>query len=455
MEVPLTKPQKNKINPKLFLQIAFPLILLIIIPFQLSKIITFKNSPKQNIIISPTSSSNSHIIINNAQQVYNAPPKHGPLPRTKNPKCDIFSGEWVPNPDAPYYTNTSCWAIHEHQNCMKYGRPDSEFMKWKWKPNECELPLFNPSQFLEIVRGKSLAFVGDSVSRNQMQSLICLLSRVEYPIDVSYTKNEHFKRWYYQSYNFTLASFWTPFLVKAQESDPNGPTGTGIFGVHLDEADESWTTQIDEFNFIVLSAGHWFSRSMMYYEKGELIGCRYCQIPNIKEYTITYGIQTAFHTAYRAILGRKNFKGVVYLRTYAPSHFEGGEWNKGGNCLRQKPYKSNEIGLEGLDLDLYMAQLVEFNEAKKLGLKSGLKLRLIDMTRPMLMRPDGHPTRYGHWAHENVTLYNDCVHWCLPGPIDTWNDFLLEMLRNEGVISKEEKIVLHAKQRKLKSNILF
>lgn len=92
--------------------------------------------------------------------------------------CDIFSGEWVPNPDAPYYTNKTCWAIHEHQNCMKYGRPDSDFMKWRWKPDGCELPIFNPAQFLEIVRGKSLAFVGDSVGRNQMQSLICLLSRV-------------------------------------------------------------------------------------------------------------------------------------------------------------------------------------------------------------------------------------------------------------------------------------
>ena len=100
------------------------------------------------------------------------------LPSASVNKCDIFTGEWMPNPKAPYYTNRTCWAIHEHQNCMKYGRPDSEFMKWRWKPYGCELPIFNPFQFLEIVRGKSMAFVGDSVGRNQMQSMICLLSRV-------------------------------------------------------------------------------------------------------------------------------------------------------------------------------------------------------------------------------------------------------------------------------------
>lgn len=93
-------------------------------------------------------------------------------------ECDIFTGEWIPNPNAPYYTSSSCWAIHEHQNCMKYGRPDGGFMQWRWKPDACDLPIFNPSQFLDLMRDKSLAFVGDSVGRNQMQSLICLLSRV-------------------------------------------------------------------------------------------------------------------------------------------------------------------------------------------------------------------------------------------------------------------------------------
>lgn len=100
---------------------------------------------------------------------YNKPPQKD---------CDLFSGEWVPNPEGPYYTNETCYAIQEHQNCMRFGRPDTGFLKWRWKPDECELPIFDPRRFLELVRGRSLAFVGDSVARNHMQSLICLLSRV-------------------------------------------------------------------------------------------------------------------------------------------------------------------------------------------------------------------------------------------------------------------------------------
>ncbi|XP_077223148.1 protein trichome birefringence-like 19 [Tasmannia lanceolata] len=346
--------------------------------------------------------------------------------------CDIFSGEWVPNPEAPYYTNVTCWAIHEHQNCMKYGRPDTEFMKWRWKPDECELPLFNPAQFLEIVRGKSMAFVGDSVGRNQIQSLICLLSKVAYPVDVSYTPEEKFKRWLYTDYNFTLASFWSPYLVRNKEADPNGPTLTGLFNLYLDEFDEDWTTQISEFDYVIVSAGHWFFRPSMMYESGQVVGCNYCLEKNVTDLTMYYAYRKAFRTAFRAINGLENFKGMVFLRTFAPSHFENGIWNKGGNCVRRRPFMSNETQLEGFNMELYMTQMEEFRAAEREGRKRGLKFRLLDTTKAMWLRPDGHPSRYGHWPNENVTLYNDCVHWCLPGPIDSWNDFLLHMLKIEG-----------------------
>ncbi|KAF3439133.1 hypothetical protein FNV43_RR17408 [Rhamnella rubrinervis] len=78
------------------------------------------------------------------------------------------------------YTNSSCAMIPDSKNCFKNGREDNEFLNWRWKPNECELPRFDPKAFLEMVRGKKMAFIGDSVSRNHMESLFCLLSRVSF-----------------------------------------------------------------------------------------------------------------------------------------------------------------------------------------------------------------------------------------------------------------------------------
>jgi len=43
----------------------------------------------------------------------------------------------------------------------------------------------------------------------------------------------------------------------------------------------------------------------------------------------------------------------------------------------------------------------------------------------------GHPSRYGKVVDKNVTV-SDCVHWCMPGPIDTWNEFLIYVMKLEG-----------------------
>ncbi|XP_072089135.1 protein trichome birefringence-like 26 [Arachis hypogaea] len=91
-------------------------------------------------------------------------------------ECDYFSGDWVPNPFGPFYTNETCSHIESHQNCLKNGRPDRKFLYWRWAPRGYELPLFDARKFLNMMHGKVWALIGDSISRNHVQSLICILS---------------------------------------------------------------------------------------------------------------------------------------------------------------------------------------------------------------------------------------------------------------------------------------
>ncbi|KAK2663108.1 hypothetical protein Ddye_001682 [Dipteronia dyeriana] len=440
MELPFVKNQ----TPKVVLQITLTLVILAIIPLYyplLGSPNFFHRITSSSSSSPPSSTSEPEPSISSSSSSPSQISREDLLKALESEKiCDLFSGEWIPNPEAPYYTNTTCWAIHENQNCMKYGRPDTDFMKWRWKPDGCDLPIFNPAQFLEIVRGKSLAFIGDSMTTNQVQSLICLLSRVEYPIDASTIADERFMRWKYTSYNFTLATFFTPHLVKSKEADASGPTNTGLYNLYLDESDESWVTQIDDFDYLIISAGQWFYRPMIYYENNQVVGCKYCRLDNVTDLPMYFGYRKAFRTAFKAINSLEKFKGITFLRTFAPSHLENGTWDQGGDCVRTKPFKSNETDLEGVDLELYMTQLEEFKIAEKQGKERGLRFRLLDTTQAMLLRPDGHPGKYGHPQNENITVYNDCVHWCLPGPIDTWNDFLLEMLKMEGIRSHEEML---------------
>lgn len=113
-----------------------------------------------------------------------------PPPRTHHKnlgQCNVFSGNWIYDAEmSSYYSNeTKSCVIDDRQNCMKFGRNDTQFLRWRWKPHDCDLPLFDGGKFLEIVKGKSMAFVGDSLARNQMQSLVCMLATVKYPLSLS------------------------------------------------------------------------------------------------------------------------------------------------------------------------------------------------------------------------------------------------------------------------------
>ncbi|CAL9084170.1 unnamed protein product, partial [Musa textilis] len=301
--------------------------------------------------------------------------------------CDIFRGEWVPNPSAPYYTNESCWAIDKHQNCMKFGRPDTGFMKWRWKPTHCELPVFNPAQFLELVRGKSLAFVSDSVGRNQMQSLICLLLRVTYVVDASLAQDDKFRRYHFPTHNFTVASFWSPFLVRAHKVDPHASTYSGLFDLFLDEPDSVWTTKTTEFDYVIMSAGHWLFRPTMSYEGGQLVGCHSCLAPHVTDLTMHYSYRRVFRAAFRVFNSLQGFRGTVFLKTFSPSHFENGAWDNGGNCVRRQPFRRDETRLDGINLKMSMTQVEEFREAEREGREKGVRFRLLDTTDAMLLRP--------------------------------------------------------------------
>uniref|UniRef100_A0A0E0FQD0 Uncharacterized protein n=1 Tax=Oryza nivara TaxID=4536 RepID=A0A0E0FQD0_ORYNI len=340
-------------------------------------------------------------------------------------KCDIFQGEWVPDESSPQYTNLTCSYIQEHQNCMMYGRPDLEFLKWRWKPAGCDLPRFDPDKFLRLVGNKTLAFVGDSLARNHMQSLLCLLSKVATPKDVSVTgKTDPDKILYYEGYNFTIHIFWSPFLVRTEESAES----PGVFKLYLDEPDCKWFARVAGFDYVIFSGANWFTRPSLFYENGRLVGGSYVALNITSDLTLRHSHRMAFRTALRAINDIR-FRGKAIVRTLSPmSHFEGGAWDKGGDCRRTRPYRGNETAMGGMDLEFYTSQVEEFREAQREAAANGVDMVLMDPTAAMLLRPDGHPSRYGHWPDEKRVLYNDCIHWCLPGPVDAWNDMLLHML---------------------------
>lgn len=57
-------------------------------------------------------------------------------------KCDIFDGNWVRDESKPYYPLGSCPFVDRDFDCHLNGRPDSDYVKWKWKPSKCDIPRY-------------------------------------------------------------------------------------------------------------------------------------------------------------------------------------------------------------------------------------------------------------------------------------------------------------------------
>jgi hypothetical protein len=251
--------------------------------------------------------------------------------------------------------------------------------------------------------------------------------QVALPQDLSESDHPHDgnKIMYYEGYNFTIYTRWSPFLVRSEEI----PDSPGIYNLYLDEADD-WLSLVPRFDYLLLSAANWFTRQTYFYERGQLVGGRYVALNITTNLTSNrYSHRMAFRTSLRA-LNDVGFRGKAILRTMSPmSHFEGGTYNAGGDCPRKRPYWVNEKApMSELERDFYSEQVEEFSEAAMEAAARGVDMVLMDPTMAMLKRPDGHPSRYGHWPDETRTMYNDCIHWCLPGPIDAWNDMLLYIL---------------------------
>lgn len=72
-----------------------------------------------------------------------APP---PLPQQLVPQpqgCDYSQGSWViddDDDDDAYDASKDCPFIGQGFDCLRNGRPDKEYLKYRWKPSTCDLP---------------------------------------------------------------------------------------------------------------------------------------------------------------------------------------------------------------------------------------------------------------------------------------------------------------------------
>lgn len=349
-------------------------------------------------------------------------------------KCDLFQGKWVHDSLGPLYKNDSCPILTQAQNCQGNGRPDNDYENWRWQPMNCDMPRFDAHKFLELMHGKTLAFVGDSVARNQMESMMCILWQAETPQNRG---NRKMQRWFFRSHSVTIIRIWSAWLVHtSSEAFQFAPEG--LTKLHLDKIDETFMDYLPTFDVLVISSGHWFTKKTAFLYKDNVVGGQLWwekgherKIENAEAFAI------ATETALKGIVSHPDYKGLTIFRTFSPDHYEGGAWNTGGSCTgKVRPFTDNELVANGFTDLMKSRQLYAYEEAKK-NLKNRSKLIWADITSVFAFRGDGHPGPYRSPDPNKITKRGpngkpppqDCLHWCMPGPVDTWNEFVFEITR--------------------------
>uniref|UniRef100_J3LYP2 Trichome birefringence-like C-terminal domain-containing protein n=2 Tax=Oryza brachyantha TaxID=4533 RepID=J3LYP2_ORYBR len=220
-------------------------------------------------------------------------------------------------------------------------------------------------------------------------------------------------------------ALWSKFIVKDSERQING-TALGEHDIHLDKLDPILAANLHRINILVISTSRWFFRKNYLYEGEKLIGCIYCSEDNITRFSVPMAIQRAFRTALNSLKDCQECTlQLTVVRTTTSAHFENGLWNTGGSCNRTEPLRE-EAMVDETDWAIRNVQVEEADRTQKNRRKGGVKIDIIDITKAMSMRPDAHPDI--HWNNQWVNGYSDCSHWCLPGPIDMWNELLLAVL---------------------------
>lgn len=65
-------------------------------------------------------------------------------------ECNLFSGKWMWDEiNRPLYNESECPYLLPQVTCQEYGRPDKEYLYWRWQP-DCIIPRFITFSFNEF-----------------------------------------------------------------------------------------------------------------------------------------------------------------------------------------------------------------------------------------------------------------------------------------------------------------